>query len=477
MVKGKRENTQLRDALDVATREREQAESRANHAEKDAAEKIAQTTQDMEERVREQEAQFHKDVVSIREESDQKVSDAEGAGGAGARAETGCTPCSWYTLVFLEDLGNSEDLEKTEGMIDSLTEWQVEYIIDAEATVRRDLARIGAEYRKAMIAGKSDDDLMILRSRLDTLIDELQNIRSRAERYEQGVIDEYSMMRNITRLWEGMRERVKNGDRLTKKEVEFLYGKDVDYEDLKNILNDDLYREILLMRHSRKQGKEKEDYAVLYDCNEDQVVLHGEDEISEQKIFSGDIVYYDSSLVLKHNNPYATSPRVSVHNRVKCPLIVGGDVSASNLTFFEDGVDFPLRVEGRFSVRDVVPEHTFPKYIQYGCFIVVDEHSLTEGFVFSEYVGGNFAVHATGPVENNTFPRHVEGDFGLSGTVTSFRSNVCPEYIGGDCNLVSLTTAEGFECPDNIVGKLILNRKLKEDKNLHIPEGIRVYWV
>ena len=196
-------------------------------------------------------------------------------------------------LVFLENPGNPEDLEKIKHTIDLLTEWQVEHIIDAEATVRREMARVGSEYRKAIIGGESEDDLMALKSRLDALVDELQNIRGRSERYEQGVIDEYSVMRNITRAWEGMKERVANGDRLTKKEVELLYRPP---SDLKKILNDDLYREICLARNSRERekGKGKEDYAVLYDCEEDQIVLYRDrDDISQ--IFLGGIVYCDFS--------------------------------------------------------------------------------------------------------------------------------------------------------------------------------------
>ena len=54
-------------------------------------------------------------------------------------------------------------------MIDSLTEWQVEYIIEAEAIVRQGFSSYwcGVSERR-MLAGKSDDESdAILKSRLD----------------------------------------------------------------------------------------------------------------------------------------------------------------------------------------------------------------------------------------------------------------------------------------------------------------------
>ena len=166
------------------------------------------------------------------------------------------------------------------------------------------------------------------------------------------------------------------------------------------------------------------------------------------------------------------------------PQIVGGGVEAIKLAFFKDGITFPLRVEGGFSARDVVSGNiTFPEYVRYDCHVGLDDSSPTEGFTFSEYVGGDFTVQfrgsgPLGPFENNTLPRHVGGDFRLYGKITSFRNNICPEYIKGDCDLSGLITAEGFECfPRILGGKLILSRQLKEDEHLQIPEGVEVWWV
>ena len=471
--KRKKENAQLREALDRAMEDKQQAESRTRQAEQESAEQVAQVTQEAEKRVQESEAQFQRDAASIREERDRRVSDAEGRAEREREQKFDAHLVPGTPLILFDDTGNPKDLEKTEQVIDSLTEWQVEHIIEAEATVRKDLARAGAKYRKAMLAGKSDDELAILKSRLDALIDELSAIRKRAEQYEQGILDEYSAVDTAVRLWEGMKDRAADGSRLTKKEVSFLYK---EFRDLKDVVHDDLYRAIAFVWNERRRERQKEDYAVLYDCDEDQVVLYDEaGEMHPDRVFSGDIVYYDSSLNLQHE----TAPRGFIHNRVKFPLIVSGSVKAKNIAPFKGGVDFPLRVEGgMFSAAGVTPENaTFPEYIQYNCSIVVDEHSLMEGFDFSEYVGRDFVVFAEGPVEHNTFPRHVGGDFYLNGKIASFRNNTPPEYIGGDCNLYGLTSAEHFECPQHIGGKLILSHTLKNDRHLDIPEGVEVYWV
>ena len=156
-------------------------------------------------------------------------------------------------------------------------------------------------------------------------------------------------------------------------------------------------------------------------------------------------------------------------------------VRARDLTFFEEeGIDFPERVVGTFTAEDATPgKITFPKHVERMCYVSINEYFPAEGFDFSEYVGGDFIIRASGAIENNTFPRHVEGDFRLEGgkEVTSFRNNVYPEYIGGDCNLYGLTTAEHFECPQHIGGKLILSHTLKNDKHLDIPDGVEVYWL
>ena len=471
--KRKKENAQLREALGKAMEDKQQAESRTRQVEQDSAEQVAQVTQEAEERVQESEAQFQRDAASIREERDRQVSDAEGRAEREREQKFDAHLVPGTPLILFEQPDNPEDLARAEQAIDSLTEWQVEHIIEAEATVRRDLARAGAEYRKAMLAGKSDDELAILKSRLDALIDELSTIRKRAEQYEQGILDEYSAVDTAVRLWEGMKDRAADGSRLTKKEVSFLYK---EFRDLKDVLRDDVYRDIAFVWDERRRENQKEDYAVLYDCDEDQIVLRDDmDEVSQEKIFSGAIVYCDSSLTLKH----ATAPSGFIHNEVKFPLTVHGQVWAQDLSFFDAGVVFPVRVEENFIARDVVSENitSFPKYIEGNCHVGINDYSPTKGFHFSEYVGGSFTMHPTDPVEQNTFPRHVGGDFELYGKITSFRDNTLPEYIGGDCNLYGLTSAEHFECPQHIGGKLILSHKLKNDRHLDIPEGVEVYWV
>ena len=116
--------------------------------------------------------------------------------------------------------------------------------------------------------------------------------------------------------------------RLTKKEISFLYK---GLTDLKGVVHDDVYRDISSVWYRREKEKKKEDYAVLYDCEEDQIVLRDEmDEMRPEKIFSGNIVYYDASLTLEGG----TVPIGLIRNKVQFPLIVHGECTGKGSYFF-----------------------------------------------------------------------------------------------------------------------------------------------
>lgn len=493
--KAKRENQQLREALAVATKERDQVKEEVKTSEGRATLAEKQATQ-AEEDVQKTKAESREHIASMQKESEQTISDAEQKAEQEREQKLDTYLVPGTPLIFLENPANQDELQKVENMIDSVTKWQVENVINAEATVRRNIARVGAELRKAMIAKKSGDDLKILKDQLDSLIDELQQIRGRAEKYEQGVVDEYSAMKNVTRMLEGMKDRIENNESLTKEEIEVLYEKDVD---LKNILNRGLYNEITTMRGERDR---KKDFSILYDCDESQITDNRDlgryaDFLSkkegEKHPFSGDIVYHDGSLEDDWTYPYSSySKRGGLEyqkykdfflNRLRFPDIVGGDVLLKNGFFYKEGIDFPRRVEGSLTTEMSIytDEHqteflkiediTFPEYVESDCVI--------EGGVYHGIVGGgdgHIPYEKRIPCDDVKLPKYVGGSIKLSG-FASVKNTEFPEYVGGNIDLRYITTAEGFECPESVGGKVILSHELRNDANLHIPKGVDVYWV
>ena len=461
--KKKKEISKLRAEVSKVTQERDEAKSKAENSER--RERYART------QAEEQRKQSKQEVVSAQQESRLRVAEVEQD--AIARIQQ-AEERVWEAyripsvpLVFFEDVHSVQEQRLAESTIDAVTQWQVEHI-EAEATVRRELMRVGAEFRKAKLSGASEYDLQSFEHKMNSLVDELDDIRTQADSYEKDVVSEYSASKNALRVLDKMKGRVERGENLSVKEIEVLYERGVALQEL---LPYSEYRNLVSARDKRDLEK---DIAVLYACDESQVTTEkgwGLKDLSYSRYlnakhpFSGNILHHEGPLKVES---YLISGDEGYNlffaNRLRFPEVVHGPVSLFSADEFKKGIDFPIRVEGFLVVRNVdgYLDSIFPEYVKGDCTI---EHKgvssgqsgpfLGEVLQLSEYVGGNLSLPGFTAVNNVDFSKYIEGDLALP----------------------HLRTAEGFVCPEHIQGRLILPTLLEGDPYLHIPESVTVRWV
>lgn len=390
-------------------------------------------------------------------------------------------------FVPLEDPTNESELREANRIIDEIAQWQVENVINAEAVVRREMVRIGAELQKAKITGNSSE-VEHLNEEMDSLIDELGEIRVRAEKYGQGAIDRYSDLQNVLRVTEGAKNKFERNERLTKEELEIFYEKNVN---LRDILDSSSYNNIILQRENRRdKGK---DFAVMYDCRADQVTLSENGVVEEgTNPFSGEIMYHDGDLkyeygydghgyrhsslfevILKWDKSVSADyvERALYLNTLKFPKEVNGDILLNHAYKFRRGVDFPERVEGSLHALGLEEKgggYTFPKYVQ-------GDFEITCGTNHTQLDREEQSTKISPREGHFNLPTHIGGDCIIGRS--DIRDIRLPEIIEGNLDLRYLNNFEHFECPESIGGKLILSSAVSEDENLHIPNGVEVFWL
>lgn len=183
----------------------------------------------------------------------------------------------------------------------------------------------------------------------------------------------------------------------------------------------------------KQQRNEKEDYALIYDCQIDDIAL-SLDELKQKKkkVFVG---YLD----------LRTTKRLE---EVILPDIVVGDLTFGNLTDIK-GVKLPKEVTGSVFLNGITD---------------------AKGLILPEKINKNLHLDGLETAGGLELPQCINYSLYLQG-LRSAKDLKLPEIVNGDLNLNILQNAKYLNLPKEVNGELYLNN-IASAKDLKLPEQV-----
>lgn len=252
----------------------------------------------------------------------------------------------------------------------------------------------------------------------DILENKLKEFGEEGELYKKRSID----MKILT----GIEKKHKDGDKLSKEDLRFLYEIDEKIEGF-GFERDPRIEEIINSRDTKK------DIALATGYKESEISLTNEEALS------GGIKYHY------------------------------GDLSLNSLKSAE-GLKLPERVQGYLDLRLLKSAKglKLPDFIDGNLYL--DSLKSAEGLKFPESVGGNLGLSSLLSSKKLKLPENIGGHLKL-GSLRSAVDLRLPQNIGGDLRLSSLESAKGLEIPENIGRNLDLSSLISVE-GLKLPESI-----
>ena len=280
-----------------------------------------------------------------------------------------------------------------------------------------------------------------------------QNLESEMEKIVEEKIKEfpdkdkyYKKVNDIKKMTE-IYKIVKEGHELNPEELRFLYEIDDTIEGFGYARDP----RILELKKGRDISK---DCSKIFNCNESQISLDGEDYSSDTICYFGDLDLSDLKTAEGLTLPQYISGnlhlnRLKTAKGLKLPQSISGCLDLDCLETTE-GLILPQRIGGGLSLNRL---------------------RTAEGLVLPQNMGGHLVLYRLKNAEGLILPQSISGDLCLSSLETA-EGLVLPQRIGGTVHLDSLKTIEGIIFPNPLTYNIITSFDIITPYNINEYDNV-----